>query len=104
MTSRPTIEPDEIQNIAALARLKLSGDECREFTAHFSQVLDFMATLAEVDVEDVAPDFLSGRPWTSLRADTLREGAEPGGPLPRAQVIERAPDSDGPYFTTPRVV
>lgn len=99
-----TIDADEVRRIAVLARLRIDADTIPAYVQHFRRMLGFVAELEEADVTGVEPDLHPHRSAESLRADRLREAGAAGGPLPRDAVLANAPQSEGPYFATPRVV
>ena len=49
------MERDEVLRVAALARLSLSDQEIDEFRTQLTQILDYVATLDEVHVENIDP-------------------------------------------------
>lgn len=49
------IDEKTINNVAELARLSLSSEEVRMYTAQFSNILEYMNKLHEVDTNDVVP-------------------------------------------------
>ena len=100
---RPRIGEDGVRRIAELAHLRVEDEQFPAFAEHFERMLDFVEKLNEVDVTGVEPDIHCERN-ADLREDTLREPSTPGGPLDRDRVMENAPDHEGPYFTTPKVV
>jgi len=48
---------DEVKRIAHLARLELSEEEAQTYTDELSKILDYFASLKEVDTENVQPTF-----------------------------------------------
>lgn len=102
--ARPVLGEAEVRRIAALARLELPAAAVPGFVHHFERMLEFVAQLHEVDVRDVDPDLHPARGAESLRADSARSLGEAGGPVSREAVLANAPDHEGPYFVTPKVV
>ncbi len=49
------ITREEVERIAALARLSLSNDEAERMTTDLDTILGYVETLAEVDTEGIAP-------------------------------------------------
>ena len=101
---RARVGEDGVRWIAELARLRVEPDEIPALAAHFERMLDFVGKLQEVDVEGVEPDFSPACPIESLRADEPRAAGSPGGAVDRSQILDNAPQHQGPYFTTPKVV
>jgi aspartyl-tRNA(Asn)/glutamyl-tRNA(Gln) amidotransferase subunit C len=103
---RAVIDRDEVLHVARLARLQLSEEELEPMARELSAVLDHIATIAELDLEDVAPtthvvaDAMSTDPVPThpgLRAD------EPRDSLPREVALAQAPavSADGEGFLVP---
>ncbi len=53
------ITREEVERIAALARLSLSDDEAERMVAELDTILGYVETLAEVDTEGVSPTLVS---------------------------------------------
>ena len=89
------IDRDEVLHIARLARLQLSEREIEPMAHELSAVLDHIAKIGELHLDDVTPTThvaeLSGR----LRAD------EPRASLPRETVLAQAPAVSGEGFLVP---
>ncbi|MFQ5654555.1 MAG: Asp-tRNA(Asn)/Glu-tRNA(Gln) amidotransferase subunit GatC [Planctomycetota bacterium] len=102
--ARPLIGEEGVLRIAELARLRIDPAEVPSLAAHFERMLDFVDKLNEVDVEGVEPDMHPGVFAEGLREDSPWEEGAPGGPVERQRILDNAPESQGPYFTTPRVV
>jgi aspartyl-tRNA(Asn)/glutamyl-tRNA(Gln) amidotransferase subunit C len=89
------IERDEVLHVARLARLALSEEEIEAMASELSTVLDHVAKIGELSLEDVPPTSHVVDLTGSLRAD------EPRPCLPREVALEQAPDSDGEGFLVP---
>jgi aspartyl-tRNA(Asn)/glutamyl-tRNA(Gln) amidotransferase subunit C len=89
------IDRDEVLHVARLARLQLSEDEVELMASELSAVLDHIAKISELNLDDVTPTThvveLSG----GLRDDTPRPS------LPRDVVLEQAPDVSEDGFLVP---
>jgi len=87
------IARDEVLHVAALARLALAEDELEPMARELSAVLDHVAKLGELDLDEVEPtahvvaSSLSGQAGGGLRAD------EPRPCLPREVALAQAPAS-----------
>jgi aspartyl-tRNA(Asn)/glutamyl-tRNA(Gln) amidotransferase subunit C len=96
---RAVIDRDEVLHVARLARLQLDEDELEPMARELSAVLDHIATIAQLDLEDVAPtthvvaDAMSAHP--KLRAD------EPRDSLPREVALAQAPAVSEGGFSVP---
>jgi aspartyl-tRNA(Asn)/glutamyl-tRNA(Gln) amidotransferase subunit C len=89
------IDRDEVLHVAALARLALSEEELGPMARELSAVLDHVAKIGELDLDDVRPTShvleLTGR----LRADEVRPC------LPRELALAQAPAVSGEGFLVP---
>jgi aspartyl-tRNA(Asn)/glutamyl-tRNA(Gln) amidotransferase subunit C len=94
---RAVIDRDEVLHVARLARLQLSEDEIEPMARELSAVLDHIATIAQLDLDDVAPMthvLADGMP-TALRED------EPWDSLPREVALAQAPAVSDDGFSVP---
>ncbi|HXP28230.1 MAG TPA: Asp-tRNA(Asn)/Glu-tRNA(Gln) amidotransferase subunit GatC [Solirubrobacteraceae bacterium] len=89
------IDRDEVLHVARLARLALSEEEIAPMARELSAVLDHIAKIGELSLENVAPTShvveLSG----ALRPD------EPRPCLPREVALAQAPAVGGDGFLVP---
>jgi aspartyl-tRNA(Asn)/glutamyl-tRNA(Gln) amidotransferase subunit C len=101
---RAVIDRDEVLHVARLARLQLSEDELEPMARELSAVLDHIATISQLDLDDVVPmthvvadatstDAMPARP--GLRAD------EPRASLPREVALAPAPAVSNDGFSVP---
>ncbi len=81
--------------MARLARLALGEEEIEAMASELSTVLDHVAKIGELSLEDVPPTYHVVDLTGSLRAD------EPRPCLPREVALEQAPDGDGEGFLVP---
>ena len=92
---RAVIDRDEVLHVARLARLQLSEEEIEPIARELSAVLDHIATIGQLELEDVPPTThvvdISG----GLRADEPRES------LPREVALAQAPAVSGDGFSVP---
>ncbi|HEY1690467.1 MAG TPA: Asp-tRNA(Asn)/Glu-tRNA(Gln) amidotransferase subunit GatC [Solirubrobacteraceae bacterium] len=95
----PVIDRDEVLHVARLARLALSEQEIAAMQQELSAVLDHVAKIGELDLEDVLPtahvvgDGIPTRP--ALREDT------PQPCLPRDVALANAPAVSDDGFLVP---
>ena len=92
------LDKADVAHIAALARIRLSEAELEPLAAELSGILGWVAQLAEVDTENVAP-------MTSVAAVTLpmREDKISDGDC-RDAILGNAPESAKGFFAVPKVV
>jgi aspartyl-tRNA(Asn)/glutamyl-tRNA(Gln) amidotransferase subunit C len=81
--------------VARLARLALSEDEIEPMARELSAVLDHIATIGELDLDDVAPTSHVVELTGALRAD------EPRPSLPREVALAQAPAVSEDGFLVP---
>jgi aspartyl-tRNA(Asn)/glutamyl-tRNA(Gln) amidotransferase subunit C len=89
------IERDEVLHVARLARLALSDEELEPMARELSAVLDHIAKIAELDLDDVPPTSHVVELTGALRPD------EPRPCLPREIVLGQAPAVSGEGFLVP---
>lgn len=81
--------------MARLARLALSEDEIEPMAHELSAVLDHVAKMGELELDDVSPTSHVVELTGALRADRARPS------LPRAVVLDQAPDAGDEGFLVP---
>ncbi len=87
------IDREEVLHVARLARLRLDDGEVESMARELSGVLDHIARIAELDLEEVPPTSHVVEVTGRLRPD------EPRPSLPREVVLEQAPAvSDGGFL------
>jgi aspartyl-tRNA(Asn)/glutamyl-tRNA(Gln) amidotransferase subunit C len=102
--SRPGVTIDETMTarMAGLARLNLTADEARAYTAQLAQVVKHVEQLQAVDVEGVEPLY---SPWpleTPLREDAAR--AFPRAADGRPATLASAPQAQDGGFRVPSIL
>jgi aspartyl-tRNA(Asn)/glutamyl-tRNA(Gln) amidotransferase subunit C len=87
------IAREEVLHVARLARLELGEGEIDAIARELSAVLDHIAKIGELDLDDVAPTSHVVEVTGALRAD------EPRPCLPREVALAQAPAvSDGGFL------
>jgi aspartyl-tRNA(Asn)/glutamyl-tRNA(Gln) amidotransferase subunit C len=89
------IDREQVLYVARLARLHLDEDEVERFSAELSQVLDHIAVIGELDLDEVEPTDHVVELENVLRRDEPRES------WPRERVLEAAPDATDDAFRGP---
>ncbi len=92
------ISLEQVTHVAALARLKLTDDEADQMVHDLGQILDYVATLQELDTEGIEPTAHAIPLATPLRPDKAVPGLDP------ALVVATAPQSEGTAFVVPKVI
>jgi aspartyl-tRNA(Asn)/glutamyl-tRNA(Gln) amidotransferase subunit C len=90
------VDSEEIRALASLSRLSLSDDEVAAFVPQVSQILAYLQTLAEVEVEGVEPFIGPELPAIRLRSD------DPASPFERGALLEGAAEHDGVHVLVPQ--
>lgn len=90
MSNPAALTLEDVRAIADLARLRLTDEELKTYTAQLSQILDYFTLLQEVDTSDVPPT-------NAPTHMTLREDV-PKPPLSIAEVLRNAPDAEDNQF------
>jgi aspartyl-tRNA(Asn)/glutamyl-tRNA(Gln) amidotransferase subunit C len=96
----PTFTRDEVQRLAALARLELSSAETEVFARQLGDVLEFVRQIQAVDTSSVALASNSLDTDMTMREDLVVPSLE------RAEVLGAAPAADHStgLFKVPRVL
>ncbi|MBM37642.1 MAG: Asp-tRNA(Asn)/Glu-tRNA(Gln) amidotransferase GatCAB subunit C [Woeseia sp.] len=68
-----SLNKEQVQHIAMLARLNLSDEECIESVAKLSKIVDFVNQLSAVDTTDVVPMAHPLDASQRLRVDDVNE-------------------------------
>ena len=89
------IDRDEVLHVARLARLHLSEPEIEPMARELSAVLDHIATIGELELDDVTPTSHVVEVTGALRAD------EPRASLPREVALSQAPAVSDNGFLVP---
>ncbi|MBH8604664.1 Asp-tRNA(Asn)/Glu-tRNA(Gln) amidotransferase subunit GatC [Thermoactinomyces sp. CICC 10522] len=92
-----TISKEQVQKVAALARLKLTEQEADQYTVQLSNILQFAEKLNELETEQVEPTS-----HVLPMANVLRED-EVMPSLPREKALANAPDQQDGMFRVPAV-
>jgi aspartyl-tRNA(Asn)/glutamyl-tRNA(Gln) amidotransferase subunit C len=92
------LDPAIVDHVARLARLELSEDERDRFGRQLTNILEYCATLNELDTERVEPTSHVVEFTNVVRDDV------PAAPLPRDAVLASAPEQEDGYFKVPAVI
>lgn len=89
--------PEEVERIAALARLQLTPDELAGLTRDLGRILEHVGRLQSLPTEDVEATFWVEAEARPLRADEVRPG------LSREEALANAPAVEDGMFRVPRM-
>jgi aspartyl-tRNA(Asn)/glutamyl-tRNA(Gln) amidotransferase subunit C len=93
-----SLSKKEVDAVAHLARLEISGEMAEKMAGQLNQVLDLIAKLNELDTTGVEPLSHPGALASVWREDI------PTGSLPRESALQNAPDKADGFFRVPRVI
>ena len=93
-----SLDKDQVQQIATLARLKLSDDEYSESVKKLSKIVDFVDQLSQADTDGVVPMAHPLDVAQRLRPDIVTESDE------RDHFQENAPSVTDGLFLVPKVI
>lgn len=89
---------DQVQHIALLARLELSGNEFDEVVDKLSRIVEFVDRLQSAPVGDVAPMAHPLNQSQRLRPDAVTEHVE------RDAIQASAPAAQDGFYLVPKVI
>jgi len=105
MSANVTIE--QVERVAELANLDLAPEEKPRMQRDLNAILEYVAQLGEIDTKGVEPmaqvsdlldSVVDAGHGAELRPDQLKPS------LDRAKIMREAPDTDGAFFKTPKVI
>jgi aspartyl-tRNA(Asn)/glutamyl-tRNA(Gln) amidotransferase subunit C len=92
------ITRQQVEYIAELSRLSLSETEVLAMERDLERILDYMASLQELDTEGVEPTAHAIALDTPLRSD------QPAAAMDPELAVANAPQRAGTAFVVPRVI
>ena len=92
------ISPDDARHVAKLARLALTDPQLQKFATQLEPIFDYIAAITQADTQGIEPMAHAIPLVNVLRQDI----AQPA--LSVEQVLQNAPDTDGPFFKVPKVI
>lgn len=87
-----------VRQIADLARIDLSEEECKTFQGQLDSILGYIETLKNVDVEGIEPTAHASPVFDRIREDQARPGLE------QTDLLRNAPESALGQIRVPKVV
>jgi aspartyl-tRNA(Asn)/glutamyl-tRNA(Gln) amidotransferase subunit C len=92
------LTPDEVADLARLARIELTPDELVHLAPQLDVILESVARVSEVAADDIPPTS-HALPLTNVfRADVVAPS------LDRAEVLSQAPAAEDDRFRVPRIL
>jgi aspartyl-tRNA(Asn)/glutamyl-tRNA(Gln) amidotransferase subunit C len=92
------ITRDEVEKVAALAKLSLGDDVAERMAAELDQILEYAQTLAQVETSGIQPTAHAIPLPTPLREDRALPPMDPG------LAVANAPEHEGFAFVVPKVI
>ncbi len=93
-----SLDKDQVQHIAMLARLRLADDELAETQEKLSRIVDFVDQLSAAPTDEVVPMAHPLNQAQRLRPDQVTEANE------RDKVQENAPSVSDGHYLVPKVL
>jgi aspartyl-tRNA(Asn)/glutamyl-tRNA(Gln) amidotransferase subunit C len=93
-----TLNLEEVEHIAELARLSLTEEEKALYREQLSAILDYAARLQKLDTAQIPPTSSVLRLHSVLRPDQSRPGLTP------EELLQNAPDAEANQFRVPLVL
>lgn len=93
-----SLSREDVQHVAALARLGMSDDEIDNMQEQLSSILGHIDVLSELDTDAIPPTAQVIELSNVYRADEVSES------LPQDDVMKMAPDHRGGFFAVAAVM
>lgn len=91
------ISRENVEYVAALARLELTESEIQEYTEQLNSILDYAAMLERLDTDDVVPTAHAVPLHNVMREDQVRPS------INQEKALKNAPDGEEGFFRVPRI-
>ena len=93
-----SLDKDQVQHIAVLARLRLDEDEFAETVEKLSRIVDFVDQLSQAATDNVVPMAHPINESQRLRVDQVTEADD------RDHFQQNAPSVDNGLYLVPKVI
>lgn len=93
-----SIDDEEIDHLADLARLNLESDEKNDLKDDLNEILGLAEKIQEVDTEGVEPTYHAYPLENVSRSDEAEDSNA------AEKVLDNAPDESDGYFVVPQVI
>ena len=97
-----TIDREEIEKVAHLARLDLPADELGKFSKELSDILNYIERLSAVDTEGVEPLASSLMSLATQVRPDLEDQSQAIADY-RDKISENAPEMEGRFLKVPKM-
>jgi len=92
------IDKSTVEQVAKLARIRLSEQQLNDSALQLADVFDYIAQLEDANIgDDVEPFFGAIESVNAIRPDELKPSAA------RDSILENAPETDGEFYVVPPV-
>ena len=95
-----TITRKDVDHVAKLARLELTGQEKEQYTVQIENILKFVDVLNAVDTTNVPPTSHAVPLVNAWRPDVC----VPTAPKVREQLLNNAPEREDDFFKVKKVI
>ncbi len=95
------ITRDEVQQVAALARLSFTGEELDELTQHFDTILTYVDKLGELQTDRVEPTAHAVAVSAPLRDDVVTNTSSAAQ---TDALLANAPSRKTRFFRVPKII
>ena len=92
-----TISREDVEYVAALARLELTEPEIQEYTEQLNSIIDYAAMLERLDTDNVVPTAHAVPLHNVMREDQV------GSSINHEKALWNAPDGEEGFFRVPRI-
>ncbi|MBS1536199.1 MAG: Asp-tRNA(Asn)/Glu-tRNA(Gln) amidotransferase subunit GatC [Bacteroidetes bacterium] len=89
---------ETVEYVAELARLKFTEDEISQFANQFQNILSYIQTIEELDLEGIEPLTHISQAENVFREDVVQPS------LPLEDVLRNAPKRNESFFKVPKVL
>ncbi|HOX39481.1 MAG TPA: Asp-tRNA(Asn)/Glu-tRNA(Gln) amidotransferase subunit GatC [Candidatus Brocadiia bacterium] len=93
-----SITQKDVEYVANLARLELTGEEKERLARQLGDILDYINMLNRLDTTNVEP-----MAHAAIEHNVFREDGEPRSITPD-ETLANAPDRQGDFFKVPKVI
>ncbi len=98
------VTAEQVLRIAELAQLELTAEELPAMQRDLNSILGHVAQLNELDTTGIAPMAQTGELAAAGERENRLRDDQRSACLPRETVMAEAPETDGVYFKTPKVI
>lgn len=92
------ITKEEVEHVALLARLRLTGDEKELYSNQLDKILSYMEKLSELNTDGVEPTTHAVPITNPYRDDRVSPS------IPRDKALQNAPQKEKGCFKVPRII